>query len=71
MTAVEDLARENERLREVLRVLAYPFEYGEPDWGKPRDIPIDCCVSITYADVLAARALLGETEAHADTDEHE
>lgn len=42
----------------ALRALADPFAHGEPpNWNMP-DMEIDCCVKITYEDVLLARALL-------------
>jgi hypothetical protein len=49
------------RLREALTPFRDPFAFGEPRWGEVReDIEIDCCVSITYGDVLRLRAALGE-----------
>lgn len=55
-------------LEEALRPLAHPFAFGEPmEWRG--ELEIDCCVSITFDDVLRARAALrveGDTEALAE-----
>lgn len=60
------LESEIEQLREALRPFANPFAHGEPDekWfgGKFAELEIDCCVTITYADVARARAALGRKE---------
>lgn len=51
-----------ERIQWAVELLANPFAYGEPSdeaWKHP-ELEIDCCVKITYADVLRARELLNE-----------
>jgi hypothetical protein len=53
---------ENLRLKTALLPLVFPFAHGEPpEKHKHSYLEIDCCVSITYADVYRAREALGVT----------